>query len=142
MAETRTVIFLDTSYLAALAMPADALHAIAARWTEVLAGPFVTTEFVLVEMMNMLSTPPRRSKAHAVLGSIRSNAGIQIVPASEVWFRRGVALHERRSDQSWSLTDCISFEVMREMHVEEALTFDRHFEQAGFRALLRCTPPA
>jgi len=41
-----------------------------------------------------------------------------------------------RNDKDWSLTDCISFIVMEEHGITEALTGDRHFEQAGFRALL------
>ena len=51
--------------------------------------------------------------------------------------RRGIMLHAQRPDKSWSLTDCISFEVMKHLDILEALTEDHHFEQAGFRALLR-----
>jgi predicted nucleic acid-binding protein len=40
------------------------------------------------------------------------------------------------------LTDCISFEVMRSAQATDALTYDQHFEQAGFRALLRGKPLA
>ena len=50
---------------------------------------------------------------------------------------RGVALYAERPDKDWSLTDCISFVVMRTMDITEALTGDRHFEQAGFTALLK-----
>jgi hypothetical protein len=42
-----------------------------------------------------------------------------------------------RSDKDWSLTDCISFAVMEDEGIHEALTGDQHFEQAGFRALLK-----
>jgi uncharacterized protein len=41
-----------------------------------------------------------------------------------------------RRDKEWSLTDCISFVVMKERGLTEALTADHHFEQAGFKALL------
>jgi len=50
---------------------------------------------------------------------------------------RGVTLYASRPDKQWSLTDCISFEIMRERGVTEALTGDHHFEQAGFMALLK-----
>jgi hypothetical protein len=52
-------------------------------------------------------------------------------------FEAGTDLYSRRSDKEWSLTDCISFVVMQEQGIGEALTGDRHFEQAGFRALLK-----
>ena len=52
-------------------------------------------------------------------------------------FDAGVELYVRRPDKAWSLTDCISFVVMREHGMNEALTGDRHFEQAGFIALLK-----
>ncbi len=131
----------DTSFLAALAVPSDALHSIANQWSKALAGPFITTEFVLVEFVNMLSAPPRRGRSHALLESLHSNPLIEILPATAEWVQRGLKLHKHRMDQSWSLTDCIAFEVMREVNALEALTHDRHFEQAGFRALLRMSPP-
>jgi len=52
-------------------------------------------------------------------------------------FDRGCELYISRSDKEWSLTDCISFVVMRREELTDALTADRHFEQAGFSALLR-----
>jgi predicted nucleic acid-binding protein len=45
--------------------------------------------------------------------------------------------YRARADKAWSLTDCISFVVMSEHGLSEALTADVHFEQASFRALLR-----
>jgi len=49
----------------------------------------------------------------------------------------GLALFDSRRDKAWSLTDCISFVIMWRDGLDEALTSDHHFEQAGFRALLR-----
>ncbi len=136
------MIFLDTSYLIALAMARDSLHGPALAWSGRLPGPFLTTEYVLCEFLNALSTPSNRAQAHALLSGVRENANIQVIPVTTHLFLAGVAMHAERADKSWSLTDCTSFIVMRENQVTEALTHDRHFEQAGFRALLREVPPA
>jgi predicted nucleic acid-binding protein len=50
---------------------------------------------------------------------------------------RGIQLYDSRPDKQWSLTDCISFVVMQDRGIVEALTGDHHFEQAGFTALLK-----
>jgi hypothetical protein len=60
-----------------------------------------------------------------------------VVPASSELFDRGMSLYLARPDKKWSLTDCISFVVMEDRKVTEALTADHHFEQAGFVALLK-----
>jgi predicted nucleic acid-binding protein len=41
------------------------------------------------------------------------------------------------ADKEWGLTDCISFVVMQEQGLTDALTADHHFEQAGFTILLK-----
>jgi predicted nucleic acid-binding protein len=64
------------------------------------------------------------------------------IPASPELFADGLRLHHERPDKEWSLTDCISFHVMRERGITRALAYDIHFEQAGFEALLRRDPPA
>lgn len=136
------MIFVDTSHLLALAMPSDGLHEVAAAWSLATSGPFLTTEFVLLEFVNSLSLPSQRPKAHAMVASIFGQKGIHVVPADSQWLRRGLTLHKARPDKAWSLTDCISFEVMRDSSAKDALTYDQHFEQAGFRALLRHASPA
>jgi hypothetical protein len=59
-----------------------------------------------------------------------------VIETSHELFEQGVALFSQRPDKSWSLTDCISFVVMEQHGLSEALTADRHFEQAGFVPLL------
>lgn len=49
--------------------------------------------------------------------------------------QRGRRLYQERADKDWPLTDCISFIVMQDEGVRDALTADRHFDQAGFKAL-------
>ena len=55
-------------------------------------------------------------------------------------FAQGFTLYKSHQDKAWGLVDCISFIVMREAGVNQALTFDQHFVQAGFQALMRELP--
>jgi predicted nucleic acid-binding protein len=49
---------------------------------------------------------------------------------------RGMELFRQRADKAWSLADCVSFVLMADQRLTDALTCDHHFVQAGFRALL------
>lgn len=135
------MIFVDTSHLIALAIREDELHPIARAWSRQLAGPFLTTEFVLWEFINRLSSQRHRTRAHAFIKHLRINPRFRIVPLDRALFQNGVMLHSARQDKNWSLTDCISFVVMDERGIRDALPNDRHFEQAGYRVLLREMPP-
>jgi len=72
-----------------------------------------------------------------LLELLQETTEVRIIPPSADLFERGVELYRQRSDKDWSLTDCISFVVMADEKITEALTGDRHFEQAGFYALLK-----
>lgn len=71
------------------------------------------------------------------LGALLSDPAVEIIPPSSGLFERGLRLFRERPDKGWSLTDCISFVVMEERGIRDALTGDHHFEQAGFAALLK-----
>ncbi len=68
---------------------------------------------------------------------LREQRYVEIVPVSQKLFHGGYELYKARMDKGWSLTDCMSFVVMVEQQLSEAMTHDQHFEQAGFKALLR-----
>lgn len=102
----------------------------------------LVTEYVLWEAVNYLSTPPDRTKAHALVAHVESEPAYEFVHASPELFEAGMQFHRDRPDQEWSLTDCISFHLMDERGIRRALAYDHHFEQAGFEALLRQNPPA
>ncbi len=61
----------------------------------------------------------------------------EIVTANDESFGRGLELFVRRPDKEWSFTDCVSFDVMKDREITDALTADHHFEQAGFTLLLK-----
>ena len=129
-------VFADTSYYLALVNPVDPFHELAADWAENFLGRTFVTEYVLVELGSALSRGSDRLVYLELLRRLQSDGSTTIIPASESLFRQGVALFGSRPDKDWSLVDCISMVVMRQRRLQEALTTDRHFVQAGFRALL------
>lgn len=134
------MIFIDTSYLVALAIPQDGLHRRTIAWSKAVRGQLLTTEFVLIEFVNSMSASALRPRAHSVVESLRANPFVRIEPASTELCRLGLDYHKRRPDKDWSLTDCTSFVTMTQSGSTAALTHDLHFEQAGFKALLRADP--
>lgn len=130
-------VFADTSYYVALLNPADEFHAFALKHGGGSHERVVVTEFVLIELANSLSRVGKRESVVAMLQALRTATTITVVAASHELFERGLALFQSRPDKDWSLTDCISFVVMEQHGLTDALTADRHFEQAGFKALLR-----
>jgi uncharacterized protein len=132
--------FLDTSYLLALVLTDDVLHERADRWRNRVTGELLTTEYVLLEFVDALSEPRLRSVAVQTVSLLRSRSAVRIVPATTVLMDEGLAFFAAHADKSWSLTDCISFLLMQRERLTDALTSDRHFEQAGFRAMLRAQP--
>jgi predicted nucleic acid-binding protein len=92
---------------------------------------------VLTELGDGLSGVSDRQAFIDFHQALRNDPTVKIIPASSEWFASGVQLDATRPDKEWSLTDGISFAVMQREGLTEALTGDRHFDQAGFRALLR-----
>jgi predicted nucleic acid-binding protein len=131
-----TKIFADAFFFLALLNKRDAWHQRAIQLIDVMAGPIVTTQWVLVEVADAFSKPVDRSLFRKLLELIETDSKIQVIGASNLHFQRGVELYLSRNDKSWSLTDCISFVVMQQRSIQESLTGDQHFEQAGYKALL------
>jgi|GEM_PF-87763 len=133
-------VFADAGYWIAILNPADDLRAKAASLSNSLE-PFqiVTSEMVFTEVLNSFSKREsafRQAAAQFVKQSF-DNLKIEVVPQTSDLFRQSLDLYEQRADKAWSHTDCASFCIMQQRNILEALTHDRHFEQAGFIALLR-----
>ena len=130
-------VFADTSYYVALLGPSDKHHKLALKWSQRLLGRVVVTEHILVELGSALSGREDRHLYVPFVEELLKDPGTVFVPASEKIFRQSLRLFAERPDKEWSLVDCISILVMKERRLQEALTTDHHFVQAGFRALLR-----
>lgn len=136
----RTEIFLDTAYAIALSSSRDRHHQKAlllAEQLEIEGTKLITTRAILLEIGNALPKLPYRDAAIELLISLEEDENIEIIPLTEELYRKAFELYQQRIDKEWSLTDCISFIVMGEKNLQEALTTDKHFQQAGFKALLR-----
>lgn len=129
--------FADTFYYLAMLSRRDAGHELAIQFASEEDVPTVTTAWVLTEVGDALARVELRAGFAHLLRVLRGFNTVQIIPPTADLFERGVRLYEARGDKSWGLTDCISFTIMRDMGIQDALTSDRHFEQAGFRCLLR-----
>ena len=130
-------VFGDTVHFIALLSTTDRWHARAIAINRQSPGALVTTEWVLTEVGDAFSHPTAREKFIRLLQLLREQADVEIVPSTSDLFRRGADFYSARPDKEWSLTDCISFVVMNERAINDALTNDHHFEQAGFRILLK-----
>ncbi|NLA32202.1 MAG: type II toxin-antitoxin system VapC family toxin [Methanomicrobiales archaeon] len=97
---------------------------------------FVTTSSVLVETSNALCRPAFKPSVIAFRRRLESSPRMEIVFVDPDLWSKGWNIYETRLDKAWSLTDCISLAVMKERGISDALTSDRHFVQAGYRALL------
>ena len=132
-------VFADAHFYIALLNPKDAFHAAALRAAGQIRRRIVTTLWVLLEVGDALSAPALRRRTHALLTRIASDPNTMLIVDAHPWYERGLALYGSRDDKDWSLTDCISFDVMNARGITDALTGDHHFEQAGFRALYLST---
>jgi predicted nucleic acid-binding protein len=92
----------------------------------------ILTEFQPLAMK--LGLP--RSVTHRVMTNLINDPTVEKVWVDDALLRRGIQLLEARADKSYSLCDAVSFVLMRERGIGEALTLDHHFEQEGFQRLL------
>ena len=130
-------IFVDTLYLVALINARDTYHARASELVDVFSrSSLVTTDAVLLEVGNALARNHKR-QAIEIIETLSTGSDVEIVHLTPELWAQGFALYRSHLDKEWGLVDCISFSVMRQRNIASALTFDQHFVQAGFAALMR-----
>lgn len=128
---------IDTHFVQALFSRTDAYHEKAKQFLPRLrdAQEAWITEAVLVEIANALAASNRRGAIRFIEQSYRT-PNMRVVPVERMLMERSLELYRNRVDKAWGLTDCISFVVMADERLTDAVTADAHFLQAGFRALL------
>jgi len=137
-------VFADTCYWIAIAKPNDS-WAVPAKRAKEDSGPvlLVTTDEVLTEFLAALSRggPTIRRAAAQMVRAILENPNVKVVPQGRDSFLDGLKLYEEREDKEYSLTDCVSMNVMRSLSIHEVLTTDHHFQQEGLTVLIRKDGP-
>lgn len=127
--------FADTGYLIACLDTGDQCHQ--AAFSFPLAGrALVTSDLVLAEFLNTFSRGWRRNEAAVTALDWMNDRGILVVHHDARRFENAIRFYQQRPDKHWSLTDCASFLIMNRLGIRDALSADKHFEQAGFSALL------
>ena len=129
--------FIDTVFVVALVNCRDQCHARAVELAEQYEGQrFVVTDAVLIEIGNALARHYKREAAEAIERFLSSD-DVEVVRLTAASFAEAFALYKIHRDKGWGMTDALSFAAMRRLGITEALTFDEHFVQAGFKALMR-----
>ncbi|MBE9016723.1 type II toxin-antitoxin system VapC family toxin [Chroococcidiopsidales cyanobacterium LEGE 13417] len=130
-------LFIDTVFIQALLNRNDQYHQQAKAFLPRLraASEVWVTEAVLIEVGNALSAT-NRTAAIQFIEQCYQTSNIQVVPVDTQLLSRAIQLYQSRPDKTWGLTDCISFIIMQDQGLIDVVTVDRHFIQAGYRALL------
>jgi predicted nucleic acid-binding protein len=131
-------LFGDAFFWLALVNADDEAHDFATEYLAACDEVIVTTDPILLEVGDALSSTPRGRESYlSLVSDLRKDPSVKIIPFTQEAFSAALTLYGSRRDKQWSLTDCCSFVVMEELRIHEALTGDRHFEQAGFTAVFR-----
>jgi uncharacterized protein len=133
-------IFVDTSGFYALLVSGDEMHESAKkvlRDARRRKRTFVTTDYVLDETATLLKARGLAHLLSALFDTIDASRACRIEWTDSERFHAAKSHFLKHADQAWSFTDCLSFGVMKQLRLRDALTKDAHFQQSGFAAMLR-----
>ncbi len=133
-------VFLDTSFIVALENRDDPVHELAKRLDRELMKSqalIVTHWGILLEIGDGYSRLGRRPKGNFLLAHFMTETAYELEAITSEVLSAAMKLYAERPDKEWGLTDCVSFVIMQQRGLTQALTADEHFSQAGFQALLR-----
>ncbi|HEY9784510.1 MAG TPA: PIN domain-containing protein [Candidatus Obscuribacterales bacterium] len=131
--------FVDTSGFYALLSQSDDMHS---RCVSLMAraaksgARFVTSDYVLDETATLLRARGQSRLLDTFFDVVLNSQALRIEWMDPDLFEQIRKFFFKHSDKDWSFTDCFSFCLMRELRIQNALTKDDHFRQAGFNPLL------
>jgi predicted nucleic acid-binding protein len=133
-------IFVDTSGFYALLVKGDEQHVAAGRVLREARRRkrgFVTTDYVLDETATLLKARGFVHLLRRLFETLEQSQVCRIEWTDPDRFQEAQTFFLKHTDQAWSFTDCLSFRVMKQLRLGDALTKDGHFHEAGFTVLLR-----
>lgn len=133
-------VFADTGYWIAMLNPLDDLHDKAIELSKkIYPVRTFSSEMVLTELLNDFSKRGAKLRFAAVdlTERLQNSPNVAIIAQTSSQFNAALTLYKKRPDKAWSHTDCVSFVLMQQYGINDALAYDKHFEQAGYKALLR-----
>jgi hypothetical protein len=132
-------LFIDTGGFYALVSPDSMSHEIAVTILQDAAYQrrrAVTTDYVIDETATLLRARGLTKLLVEFFRVCDESAALAIEWTSPDRFAAARKFMLKHLDQDFSFTDCVSFVVMRELGLFDALATDRHFRIAGFNPLL------
>lgn len=137
-----TKVFIDTSGWAELFLATQSYHQQAKEWfaqTRKQQIEMVTSNYVVAELVALLNSPLRvpRYQLFQYVYAVKTASYVNIIYIDAAIETAAWSLLKSRADKTWSLVDATSFIIMQQLGLQEALTTDHHFEQAGFIRVLK-----
>jgi uncharacterized protein len=128
--------FIDTFFIVALVNVRDFYHEKAVELSVEYEGKsLITTDSILLEISNSLSRN-YKTESIIIIEKLLWSFETEVIRLNESLFEKSFSLYKSHADKTWGLVDCVSFVVMKEHNVQNALTCDKHFLQAGFNPLM------
>ncbi|MCP5114164.1 MAG: PIN domain-containing protein [bacterium] len=129
-----TRAFVDTGYFIARVVPRDQWHKRAVK-AEKQADSLVTSSLVINETISLLQGRGLFSTALEFLQGTRHQTSLRVIYPDAVLQSLAWDLFSRHGASGANAVDCVSFAIMRDLHIKKAFTFDGHFRTAGFQIL-------
>lgn len=128
-------VFLDSSFVIALEVADDSNHGDALRqWHKILKRRplLITTALVFSEIVTFFNVHNHHAKAVEVGNRLLKSPSVDLIHMDQMLLHEAWRYFQKHADRTYSLTDCLSFVIMRRRRIKRALAFDKHFSQAGF----------
>ena len=128
-----SVIFIDTGAFYARSVKADAHHRRAMSvWPKLARHKLFTSSLVICETAELLIRRTSPEFAVRTIGNILSTLELTILRPAIADEAAALEWVAKYADQPIGFADCVSFVLMKQNHIRDALAFDQHFALAGF----------